>query len=340
MRLQANALIDNTLQLTARAAYLAKITHASELPRLCRHYASLPAPPLVLGSGSNVVFCHDYPGLVLQFTSQKIRLLCSDTEYVTVRVGAGLNWHALVRWCLSMGYHGLENLALIPGKVGAAPIQNIGAYGVELATFVVAVGVFDTQQQSYTALPAKACNFGYRDSRFKAEPGRWLITHVDLQLRRHAQPEISYPALRNCLATDHPQPKQIFDSVVKLRRRRLPDPRLIPNVGSFFKNPVTSQEFAEDLRRELPDLSSFPMANGQCKLAAAQLIEECGLRGYSEGRVMVSNQHALVITATNGANGSEVVALARTIRERVFRRWRVRLDPEPRLIGADWSEIW
>jgi len=340
MQLRAHARIENTLGLVARARFLARVSHSAELAGLFQRYEHLPAPPLVLGAGSNVVFRDDFPGLVVQFRGASIQLLRCTSEHVALRVGAGKNWHALVSWCLQMGYYGLENLALIPGTVGAAPVQNIGAYGVELRTLVQAVGVFDRKHRRAETLPGTACGFGYRDSCFKRQPGRYLITHVDLQLHRHSKPNLDYPALRHFIAAPQPDARDVFAAVVALRRQRLPDPGQCPNVGSFFKNPVLDSSTAASLRERFPDLPVYALSNGQCKLSAAHLIEGCGLKGYRLGPASVSGRHALVLVAQRGATGADIIHLARHVRTMVMDRYGVELQVEPRLIGARWSEMW
>jgi UDP-N-acetylmuramate dehydrogenase len=262
-------------------------------------------------------------------------VLAEDGNSVTLRVAAGEHWHSLVCWCLEQGYHGLENLALIPGTVGAAPIQNIGAYGVELAPFVEAVHAVRIGDGATLTLSRAECDFAYRDSIFKgALRDATVITAVDFRLPRAPAPVTDYPSLREALAGQAapPGPREVFDAVVALRRARLPDPETTPNAGSFFKNPVVDAATAEALAREYPGMPQFDAPGGR-KLAAGWLIEQCGWRGAEGDGVAVHPGHALVLVS-RGGDGRALLALARRIQASVAETFGCHLEIEPRVYGA------
>ena len=328
----------NTFRVAARAAWLATVSAADAVP------AALGAPPgsslphLVLGQGSNVLFAADFAGLVLRPGFAALQVLEQDADGGLLRAEAGLVWDELVERTLALGFSGLENLALIPGLVGAAPIQNIGAYGVEVSGFIDCVEAWDRSAGSFRRLGRDDCGFGYRDSVFRRQPGRWVVTAVEFRLPRRYQPRLDYPGLREELAaggSGATGPQAVAEAVRRLRRRKLPDPATIGNAGSFFKNPVVAESLAGRLSAEHPAMPVFPAAAGQCKLSAAWLIEACGWRGYREGDAGVSGQHALVLVNHGAATGRELLGLARRVADSVDERFSVRLEPEPRIVGED-----
>jgi UDP-N-acetylmuramate dehydrogenase len=324
-----------TLRLPAKATARRDV---ADLPALREALAFARASGLsviVLGEGSNVVFAGDVEALVLRYTATGRELLAEDGASVTLRVAAGEHWHTLVTWCLDQGYYGFENLALIPGTVGAAPIQNIGAYGVELAPFVEAVHAVRSDDGAALTLSREDCAFGYRDSIFKgALRDAVVITAVDFRLQRTPAPVTDYPSLREALAgrATAPGPRDVFDAVVALRRARLPDPATTPNAGSFFKNPVVDRATADRLARQYPAMPQFDAPGGR-KLAAGWLIEQCGWRGAEGEGVAVHPGHALVLINRNG-DGRALLALARRIQASVADRFGCRLEIEPRVYGA------
>jgi len=326
----------NTLRVAARARWLAELRDAAALPALLAT-AAAQGPLLVLGEGSNVLFAADYPGLVLRPLCTGLQLLEDDGEAATVRAGAGVGWDALVEWTLARGLGGLENLALIPGLVGAAPIQNIGAYGVEVGESIAGVEAWDRQAGCSVRLARRECAFGYRDSVFRRDPDRWIVTAVELRLSRRAPLRLDYAGVREELAAmgaPDPTALQVATAVRRLRRRKLPDPALIGNAGSFFKNPVVDASLAGRLREEWPDVPVHPAGATRCKLSAAWLIERCGWRGHREGDAGISAQHALVLVNHGDASGAQLLALARRVAQSVEARFGVRLEPEPRIVGA------
>jgi UDP-N-acetylmuramate dehydrogenase len=252
-------------------------------------------------------------------------------------VAAGEHWDDFVRWTLGEGHAGLENLILIPGSVGAAPMQNIGAYGVEVREFIELVEAFDLHEHRFVHFDNARCEFGYRDSIFKRHPDHCLITAVTFRLPRAWAPRIEYAGVQDELrrmGIEHAAPIHVADAVVNLRTRKLPDPRVIGNAGSFFKNPLVPAAQAERLRAEYPQLPCWPAPDGITKLSAAWLIEAGGFKGAREGDAGISNRHALVLINHGHASGAQLWALARRVREGVHARFGVTLEPEPRIIGA------
>lgn len=328
----------NTLRVTATARWLATVNSAPALPQLL----DLPAvrgPVMVLGEGSNLLFADDFPGLLLRPAFADIGILADNGATAVVRAEAGAAWDALVDWTLARGLAGLENLALIPGLVGAAPIQNIGAYGAEIAECISVVEAWDRQAGRTVRLDRTDCDFDYRDSVFKRTPDRWIVLAVEFQLSRDGAPRLGYAGVREeieAMGVVGPTPAQVALAVRRLRRRKLPDPAVIANAGSFFKNPVVPAEAAERLREEHGDLPVYPASPGQAKLSAAWLIERCGWRGFREGDVGMAAQHALVLVNHGRASGAELLALARRVAGSVEQRFGVRLEPEPRIVGATW----
>ncbi len=292
---------------------------------------------LPLGEGSNIVFAGDVDALVLQVASGGIEAIADDGDSVTLRVQAGEDWHQLVQWTLQQGLYGLENLALIPGTVGAAPIQNIGAYGVECEQFIRAVYTCDIASGERTRLSAAECDFAYRDSNFKGPwRDRLVITAVELELSRQPKVNITYPALAAELEElAQPGPREVFDAVVAIRRRRLPDPAREPNAGSFFKNPIVDAELARRLVEQHPELPIYPQADGRSKLPAAWLIDACGWKGQRRDGVGVHPQHALVLVNYGSDSGAELLALAGGIAAAVKERFGIDLEIEPRVYGGE-----
>ena len=321
-----------TFGVPARARWLARVTDPAALPQLLERREFRDLPRLTLGGGSNLLFTRDFEGLVLAIESQGIERLDSGKDGDLLRVAAGENWDAFVRWSLEQGYAGLENLILIPGSVGAAPFQNIGAYGTEIREFVRGVRAWDSREEEFVWLDNDACEFAYRDSIFKRQRGRWLITELELLLPHEAPPRIHYPGVREALETvgiPEPRPTDVARVVEDLRRSKLPDPAITGNAGSFFKNPVRDATTVDDLKRRFPHLPFHELSDGRCKLSAAWLIEQTGFRGYRQGAVGVSEQHALVLVNLGGATGAEVWALAERIRECVQQQFGILLEPEP-----------
>ncbi|MCP1647646.1 UDP-N-acetylmuramate dehydrogenase [Pseudomonas nitroreducens] len=289
---------------------------------------------MVVGGGSNLLLTRDIDALVLRMASRGIRVLDDDGEHVVVEAEAGEVWNDFVRWTLSQGFGGLENLSLIPGTVGAAPMQNIGAYGVEIKDVFAGLTALDRQSGELCEFGLEDCAFAYRESRFKREPGRWLILRVRFALSRAAKLHLDYGPVRQRLADEGvtaPTPADVSRVISTIRREKLPDPAVLGNAGSFFKNPVVSADQAVALRQRYSDLVAYPQGDGQSKLAAGWLIDKAGWKGFREGAAGVHAQQALVLVNYGGATGSQLHDLALRIREDIRQRFGVELEMEPNL---------
>jgi UDP-N-acetylmuramate dehydrogenase len=321
----------NTFGIAARARHYLRVSSADELGRACRDPALAALPRLVLGGGSNVLFTRDFDGLVLHMALAGREVIGEENGAVLVRAQAGENWHGFVQWTLEQGFGGLENLSLIPGTVGAAPIQNIGAYGAEIKDVFHSLTAFDMASGAVRSLRAADCRFGYRDSLFKHPEGAALVVlDVTFALPRAWQANLRYAELAQALAgIASPTPLQVSQAVVAIRRRKLPDPAQIGNAGSFFKNPVVSGEQCARLLASYPDLVHHRQPDGSEKLAAGWLIDRCGWKGRNMGAAAVYPKQALVLVNQGGATGEDVVRLARVIQADVAERYGVLLEPEP-----------
>lgn len=323
----------NTFGVDARAhAYLA--LGSAEMLNTVRSDVELAAlPRLVLGGGSNILLTRDFPGLVLHMQLKGIAVVGEDDEAWYVRAAAGENWHAFVLWTLAQGFGGLENLSLIPGSVGASPIQNIGAYGVEIRDRFHALTLFDFVTGETQVLDKTACAFAYRDSVFKhALRDRVVVLDVTFALPKRWQANTKYADVANELATcgiAEPTPQQIADAIIAIRTRKLPNPALVGNAGSFFKNPVVTSQQRDALLAQYPQLVSYAQPDGSVKLAAGWLIDQCGWKGKTSGAAGVYDKQALVLINRGGASGQEIAQLSDAIREDVEKRFGVRLEPEP-----------
>lgn len=323
----------NTFGIDARATAYLRVTDEAMLAELRREPALASMPRLVLGGGSNMLFTRDYDGLVLHMTTTGIDIVGETGEAVIVRAAAGENWHRFVLQTIERGLPGLENLSLIPGSVGAAPIQNIGAYGAELKDCFHSLRAFDFNSGEILTLDRAACRFGYRDSIFKHELAhRAVILDVSFALPKHWQPNLRYAELAQELAArgkNAPSAADVSAAVVAIRTRKLPDPAVIGNAGSFFKNPVVSREIRDALLARYPGLVSFPQPDGSCKLAAGWLIDQCGWKGRHAGAAGVYEKQALVLVNRGGATGREIADLAAAVQADVQQRFGVMLEPEP-----------
>lgn len=328
----------NTLALQAYAEAFVTVTNDAELVSALQWARERRLPVVPLGLGSNVVFAGDLTALVLRQNTRGIQILERGASCVTLRVAAGENWHEFVRWSLQKGYYGLENLALIPGTVGAAPIQNIGAYGVELQSVLLQVHARKIADDAQIVLDNDACAFGYRDSIFKSDlKDELVITAVDLQLSLCPSVKTSYPDLARYFEQHHlkePTPKAVFDAVVSIRRSKLPEPSSEPNAGSFFKNPLVPPEIAKTLVEKHPALPCYMQGDGRVKVAAAWMIERCGWKGYRHHDVGVHAEHALVLVNYGSNSGVQLLSLANDIAGSVYENFGIRLEMEPRLYGS------
>ena len=323
----------NTFGIDAHAATYLRVESADQLRAALADPALAALPRLVLGGGSNLLLTGDFPGLVLHIALQGRQVLPGDASHHHVRAAAGENWHQFVQWSLAQGVPGLENLSLIPGTVGAAPIQNIGAYGAETKDFFHHLTAYDPAGGELVEMDAAACRFAYRDSVFKHESGRALIIlDVTFALPRAWRPNLRYAELAQAVAGQgivDASAQQVADTVIAVRRRKLPDPAEIGNAGSFFKNPVVTGEQCAQLLARFPALVHHRQADGSEKLAAGWLIDQCGWKGRSLGAAGVYEKQALVLVNRGGATGAEVQRLAQAIQDDVQSRYGVRLEPEP-----------
>lgn len=328
----------NTLHLPARAARLQPVEDAADLPALTAAVADRGEPLLVLGGGSNIVFAGDFAGTVLHMRTRGIELLAQEGDTVQVAVAAGEPWHDWVDSALERGWYGLENLALIPGTVGAAPVQNIGAYGIELVDRLQAVEAWDLEARQWLRLSAAECEMGYRDSVFKRRlAGRAVITRVIFRLSTVPDPRAQYADLQRELAArgiTAPTPRDVFDAVCAIRRAKLPDPAQIGNAGSFFRNPVLDAADAARLLAAHPDAPHYPAAGGAVKFAAAWFIDRGGWKGVRRGDAGVHERQALVLVNHGRATAAELLALARDIQADVRARYGVAIEPEPVIVGG------
>jgi UDP-N-acetylmuramate dehydrogenase len=336
----------NTFGIQAKASRLVRVRSVADVQALCRlHPEACRQSPLVLGGGSNIVLTGDVKQLVIKVEIMGRRLVAETSTDWLVEAGAGEDWHGFVDWTLAQHWPGLENLALIPGTVGASPVQNIGAYGVELQDRFHSLDAVDLHTGETFTLDAAQCGFGYRDSVFKhvasdqrhlGLAGRALITHVRFRLAKHWKPELGYLDLARKseeVGTAHPAARQVFDWVCGIRRAKLPDPSVLGNAGSFFKNPTVSAEQCADIIGRDPNLVHYPLPDGTIKLAAGWLIDACGWKGKAVGNAAVYDKQALVLVNRGGAacpaTGGEVMTLATAIRTSVYERFGLRLEIEP-----------
>ena len=338
----------NSFRIVAKARELVRVRNEADVVQVLADPQLAGKPKFVLGGGSNIVLTGDVRPLVLKVEVMGRRVLEDGPRATIVEAGAGENWHEVVAWTLEQGLAGLENLAMIPGTVGASPVQNVGAYGVELQDRFESLDAIDLQTGRVFTLDAAQCAFGYRDSVFKHLPpegdgasatprgmglfGRALILRVRMRLPKPWKPVVGYLDLERKMAETgirKPTARQIFDWVCAIRSAKLPDPSVLGNAGSFFKNPTVTPEQCTDIIAREPGIVHYPMPDGSVKLAAGWLIDACGWKGKSVGNAGVYEKQALVLVNRGGATGGEVVTLARAIQTSVYERFGIRLEPEP-----------
>ena len=323
-----------TFGLPARAAHYIELTDSGDLPEICRLPEFDAATVCWLGGGSNILFMQDFPSLVVRMATRGIRELERTPDSVLLEAQAGENWHGFVQSSLHMGLGGLENLSLIPGTVGASPVQNIGAYGVEVKDRIHSVRCFDVQAQEWRELSNAECRFAYRDSIFKHEGRqRYVITSVVFRLDTQFVPNVKYGDLAQVLAEQcggrAPTAQDVAQAVCAIRRSKLPDPAVLGNVGSFYKNPLVDAAHAQTLLAQYPQMPHYPQPDGRVKLAAGWLIDQCGLKGKTIGGAAVHDKQALVLVNKNRATAADVRALSDEICRIVAQRFAVNLQPEP-----------
>lgn len=326
----------HTLATPAMARFAASLYQVSDIKALRETAVWQEYPRLVLGSGSNTLFQQDFSGLVLFNQIRGITIVKENEKHIWLKVGAGENWHEFVQYCIDHDYAGIENLSLIPGTVGAAPIQNIGAYGVELESVFHELHAVELESATEKTFTHAECNFGYRYSIFKQDlAGQYCITHVTLRLDKTPIFHLDYGQIREVLkdmSVSTPSIRSISEAVMRIRRSKLPDPAVLPNAGSFFKNPVISKTQFESLQKRYPTIPHYPQDNNAVKIPAAWLIEQCGWRGKRCGSVGVHEHQALVLINYDHGTGEEICALAQAIRADIKKAFAIDLIPEVSII--------
>ena len=322
----------NSFGIDVRAQLFAEARSDSDVREALAYAAAQAVPLLVIGGGSNLLLTQDIQAMVLRMATQGIRVLHDDGQRVVVEAQAGEAWHPFVLWTLEQGFCGLENLSLIPGTVGAAPMQNIGAYGVEIKDVFAGLTALDRHTGELRDFSLEECNFAYRDSLFKHETGRWLILRVRFALSRVSHLKLDYGPVQQRLAGQgiiEATPSDVSRAICSIRREKLPDPAELGNAGSFFKNPLVSQVLAAELQALYPDLVAYPQADGQMKLAAGWLIEKAGWKGFRDGDAGVHKLQALVLVNYGDATGLDIANLALRIQQDIAERFKVDLEMEP-----------
>jgi UDP-N-acetylmuramate dehydrogenase len=324
----------NTLGLEAKALWYAAPHSVDALKEVLKDPAYEGLPVLITGSGSNLLFSGDFNGLLIHPDFNEIKITGEDSDYVYVRAGAGVDWDVFVAWCVDRGWGGLENLSLIPGCVGACPVQNIGAYGSEVGDSIHKVEYVDIKSLKEVTLSAPECRFGYRDSIFKRElKSATVITYVTFRLSKYPVINAGYADVAAELSgVENPGLSDVRRAIIDIRRRKLPDPAVIGNAGSFFKNPVVPEALALSIQRDNPSLKLFAAGSGFSKVPAAWLIEQCGFKGKRFGNVGVHPNQALVLVAYDGATGKELLELSDRIRRAVNEKFGIEIEPEVNII--------
>ncbi|KIF62290.1 UDP-N-acetylenolpyruvoylglucosamine reductase [Pseudomonas fluorescens] len=336
MSLQVQAQVSlkafNTFGVDVRAQLFAEAHSDGDVREALAYAASHDVRLLVIGGGSNLLLTADVPALVLRMATRGIRVLSDDGSRVVVEAEAGEPWHPFVQHTLAQGFAGLENLSLIPGTVGAAPMQNIGAYGVEIKDVFAGLTALDRESGELRDFSLQECNFGYRDSLFKQQPGRWLILRVRFKLDRAAHLHLEYGPVRQRLSEqgiEQPTPSDVSRAICSIRSDKLPDPAVLGNAGSFFKNPLVPAAVVTQIQAQHPDLVAYPQADGQMKLAAGWLIERAGWKGFRDGDAGVHKLQALVLVNYGTATGLQLLDLAQRIQKDIAERFHVELEMEP-----------
>lgn len=322
----------NSFAVSARADRFAKVESEDTLINLLKNHFISDQPTLILGGGSNILFTQNFPGLVIQNAISSIKIIKESAEHVWIKASAGTSWHQLVLYCVENSYAGIENLSLIPGSVGAAPIQNIGAYGVELKDHFETLEALNIKSRKIETFNLQACKFGYRDSIFKnGLKGEYIILNITLRLDKTPIFKLSYGAIRDTLEKmkiKTPSIKAISDAIIFLRQNKLPDPKQLPNAGSFFKNPYLSPEQLTPLKKRYDTIPSFPTESDLLKIPAAWLIEQCEWKGERLGKTGVYHKQAVVLANYDNASGSDILKLAKQIQTDVYNKFSIELMPE------------
>lgn len=326
----------NTLNIPATARYFAAVESKSQLKEILTHPETEPQQLLVLGGGSNILFADDFDGLVLHIEISGKEIIQETDEHVWLKIGAGENWHQMVRYCVENGFGGIENLSLIPGTVGAAPIQNIGAYGVELEEVFQWLEAANIETGEVRRFDKEDCQFDYRDSVFKNElKGEFIVTEVTLKLSKKPEINTTYGAIQTELQNrgiTNPTIHDVSDIVIDIRNSKLPNPKSLGNAGSFFKNPIVAEKLYYRIKEDYPEAPGYTMDNGEVKIPAGWLIEEAGWKGKIVGNTGTYKQQALVIVNHGGATGEEILEMSERIRKSVAEKFGIELIPEVNII--------
>lgn len=326
----------NTFKIDVKGREIVFIERQEDLLELLNIRDFKSDPYYVLGEGSNILFTRDYQGIFIKILSERILKIKENKQHVWLKVDAGLNWHTFVERTLEMGYQGIENLSLIPGTVGAVPVQNIGAYGVEIKQFIEKVEALDLQGGEFFHFNNPECHFEYRSSIFKTKyKGRFIITSITFKLNVIPDFNVSYDRIREILATEYSgevNARNISKAVIHIRRQKLPDPTKIGNAGSFFKNPVIDKTDYEGLKAEFPGINGFKVGEDQFKIPAAWLIESCGWKGKTMGQAGVYERQPLVLVNLGNAKGHEILELANKIKNDVSQKFGIILQPEVNIL--------
>jgi len=336
MQIQENISLKqlNTFGIDVAAKHFASFSTTNELEGLLQ--SKIDGPVLFLGGGSNILFTNDVDGLVLKNNIKGIERVNEEEAFVYIRAGAGENWHQFVLYCIEHGWGGVENLSLIPGNVGASPMQNIGAYGVEIKDVFESLEAYHVHEKKFVTFSARDCAFGYRESVFKNKyKGQFVILSVTFRLRKQPVFNTSYGAIEQELAKMHITDisiKAISDAVIQIRSSKLPDPKVIGNAGSFFKNPEITNEHFETLKIKYPEMVGYPTPAGKVKLAAGWLIEQCGWKGYRKGDAGCHHKQALVLVNFGNATGKEIYDLSEAILQTVVEKFGVLLEREVNIV--------
>lgn len=320
----------NTFHLDVKVRHFIKINSNEDLPELVQSGHLKKGSFLILGEGSNILFRDNFPCTVIHPDFKGIQMIKETKDEIYFEVGAGENWDNFVNLTVNRGLHGIENLSFIPGAAGSAPVQNIGAYGVEVREVIHDVKGFHIEKGRFQTISGKDCEFGYRSSIFKRSyKGEFIVCSVIFKFNKHAKPNLSYRGLREYfLNLDEASPQKIRDKVIEIRGSKLPDPSVLGNAGSFFKNPVVSGETANKLIRKFPKIPHFPDPNNQVKFSAAWLIEQCGWKGKRTGDAGVYSKHALILVNYGKASGREIYELSEKIKNSVFKKFGLLLERE------------
>jgi UDP-N-acetylmuramate dehydrogenase len=326
----------NTFGIHAHARFFSVIQSVHELQHLLNNPTYREVPKYILGGGSNVLFTEDYAGLILKNELKGIKSIAEDQDHVWMQAGAGENWHGFVEHCIGKSYGGVENLSLIPGTVGAAPMQNIGAYGVELKEVFHELEALNLKTAKIECFSNEQCRFAYRESIFKnTHRDQYIILNVTLKLHKKPEFNVSYHALQEVLKTETKDLtlKKVSDAVIQIRQSKLPDPKFIGNAGSFFKNPVISKKLFEELYLQFPTMPHFAQEQAtEIKIPAAWLIEQCGWKGKRVGNVGVHDKQALILVNHGGGAGRDILDLAHRIQESVRQKFSISLSPEVNIL--------